>query len=131
MLRLPMAFACVAVVLASQASLAGGPERMVFSRANTTFEQFRLDQEDCTAKSTKMVQTMSAPMSSTRTAPPICAAGMGPQPICTSSGVWPSPQPPPALNISYKHNNAEFLQCMLARGYQERPTASPSGSVAQ
>jgi hypothetical protein len=129
MRRISIAFVCVAGVFASQSCLADSPVRMYFSRANTSFEQFRQDNGDCMSKTTKMVQTTSYATSNTHSSPPICNAGGGSQPICTGSpGIWPSISSP-RQTVYYKHNNAEFLRCMLAKGYHESPTAPHAESV--
>ncbi len=107
--RLSIAFACV--VFASQPCWADHDLRFNLVRANTSFEQFRDDRNDCSLKTAQEVKGWSftpAPSSGSTneplTGPP---NNNGPSHFDRTSG--------------YRANVPEFLRCMTAKGYQVRP----------
>jgi hypothetical protein len=101
--RLSIAFACAAVVLASQASLALSHDdaRFYLARANTSLEQFRHDRGECEQKAET---GGSANHHVTQRAP--------------EYPLWPGASPNDKY-AGYDYLAAKFLRCMAAKGYQK------------
>ena len=121
--RLSIAFACVAGVFASQASLADSPAPFYMAKANTSVTQFRQDRDDCISMTTEAIQGSS----NSPSAPSVpISVTQGPPPNNTS----PSIRIPEGTTY-YKPNVPEFIRCMKAKGYQESPTGPKTGLASQ
>jgi hypothetical protein len=112
MRRLSIAFACAAVVFASQACLADSHAPSCLVRAQTSVEQFQQDRDDCITKA------MTGVWGS-------CNSPKGYYP--DTPGGPPQVHGGPCSTLDYKPNAPKFLHCMQGKGYQESPTGCPAG----